>query len=246
MIADHAHLHLALEDARGLAARGEDRGAVGVRVGVDELDRVRERVDAHDGQHRAEDLVAVDAHVGRDVVEQRRADQEAVPVALEPAPVDDRVGAGVDALVDVADDPVARLRRDHRAHLRVGLEARADLDRQRLLAQPLDQRVGGVADRDGDRDRHAALAGRAVARGGQVVGGEVEVGVGQHDGVVLGAAQRLHALAVLRAGLVDVACDRRRADERDGGHAGWSSSASTATLSPCTTLNTPSGRPASW
>ena len=26
---------------------------------------------------------------------------------------------------------------------------------------------------------------------------------------------------------------------------GWSSSASTATLSPCTTLNTPSGRPAS-
>src|SRR5689334_9185190 len=27
---------------------------------------------------------------------------------------------------------------------------------------------------------------------------------------------------------------------------GCSSSASTATLSPCTTLNTPSGRPASW
>ena len=59
--ADHADLDLALEVARGLAGGGEDRDAVGVGVAVDQLDRLVERVDAHDGQHRAEDLVGVDA-----------------------------------------------------------------------------------------------------------------------------------------------------------------------------------------
>ena len=102
------------------------------------------------------------------------------------------------------------------------------------------------ADRDQRRDRHAALAGRAEARVDRGVGGEVEVGVGQHDHVVLRAAERLHALAVRGAGLVDVPRDRGRADERHRlARRGASSSASTATLSPCTTLNTPSGSPAS-
>ena len=43
---------------------------------------------------------------------------------------------------------------------------------------------------------------------------------GQDDHVVLGAAERLHALAVLRARLVDVAGDRRGADEADRGDVG--------------------------
>ena len=47
------------------------------------------------------------------------------------------------------------------------------------------------------------------------VGRDVEVGVGHDDGVVLRAAERLHALAVRRGGRVDVFRDRRRADERD-------------------------------
>ena len=64
-----------------------------------------------------------------------------------------------------------------------------------FVADHLDQRVGRGADGDRGRDRHAALAGRAEGRGDEVVGGEVEVGVGQHDRVVLGAAERLHPLA---------------------------------------------------
>ena len=68
---------------------------------------------------------------------------------------------------------------------------------------------------DDDRDRHAALAGRAVAGRHRGVGRHVDVGVGQHHHVVLGAAERLHPLAVPGAGLVDVAGDRRRADEAD-------------------------------
>ena len=43
----------------------------------------------------------------------------------------------------------------------------------------------------------------------------IAAGVGQHDHVVLGAAEGLHPLAVRGAGLVDVAGDRRGADEAD-------------------------------
>ena len=55
--------------------------------------------------------------------------------------------------------------------------------------------VGGRADRDDGRDRHAPLARRTEAGVDRGVGREVEVGVGEHDHVVLGAAERLHALA---------------------------------------------------
>ena len=67
-----------------------------------------------------------------------------------------------------------------------------------------------------DRDRHAALAGRAEASVDRRVGGEVEVGVGQHDHVVLRPPEGLDALARGVPVLVDVAGDRRRADEGDG------------------------------
>ena len=57
--------------------------------------------------------------------------------------------------------------------------------------------------------------GGTVGGPGQRVGCDLEVGVGQHDGVVFRAAERLHALAVLGRRLVDVSRDRRRAHERN-------------------------------
>ena len=78
------------------------------------------------------------------------------------------------------------------------------------------------------------------------VGGQVEVGVGQHEHVVLRPAERLHPLAVRGAGRVDVPGDRGGADERHRPHVRVRrAAASTASLSPCTTPNTPSGSPAS-
>ena len=97
--------------------------------------------------------------------------------------------------------------------------AGADLDRARSRRERVDQRVGDVADGDDRGDRHAALAGGAVAGTDDRVGRERHVGIREHDRVVLRAAQRLHALAVRRACLVDVLCDRRRADERHGADA---------------------------
>ena len=104
---------------------------------------------------------------------------------------------------------------DERPHLRGGIHPVADRDLRQPLLDRGDERVGGVADRDDDRDGHAPLAGRAVGGADGGVGGHLDVGVGQHDHVVLGAAERLHPLAVLRARLVDVARDRGRADEAE-------------------------------
>ena len=57
--------------------------------------------------------------------------------------------------------------------------------------------------------------GGVERRGEDAVDGGVELGVGHDDDVVLGAAERLHALPVLGGRLVDVVRDRRGADERD-------------------------------
>ena len=122
-----------------------------------------------------------------------------------------------DALLDVPDDLVAVLRGDQGSHFGALLQARGHLD----LAQTLDhfrhQRIGRIADRDENRDRHAAFTGGAVSGRDGSIGSEIHVGVGEHDHVVLGAAKSGHALSCLGAGLIDVASDGRRTDERHGG-----------------------------
>ena len=121
---------------------------------------------------------------------------------------------------EVRRDLVAVLTGDQRAHLRLGLRAVTDRDLLGPVADRLDERVGDLADGDDDRNRHAALACRAVPGGDGGVGGHVHVGVRQDDHVVLRAGERLHPLARLRPRLVDVFRDRRRPDEADRGHVG--------------------------
>ena len=88
-------------------------------VGVDELDRLVQRVRPDDDEHRPEDLLAIHAHLGADVVEQARTDEEAALVAVDGdlAAVADQLGALVDAGVDEALDAVARGRADQRPDL---------------------------------------------------------------------------------------------------------------------------------
>ena len=82
--------------------------------------------------------------------------------------------------------------------------------------QRRDQLVAGVADRDGHGDRHAPLARRTIGRAHQCLRGELRIRVGHHDHVILCAAQRLHALAVLGCRFIDVLRHRRRSHEADG------------------------------
>ena len=100
-----------------------------------------------------------------------------------------------------------------RAHVRRRIVAGPDPHVGDAVRDCVDEPVADRADGDDDRDGHAPFAGGAVARRDRGVGGHVDVGIGQHDHVVLRSAERLHPLAVARAGLVHVAGDRRGADE---------------------------------
>ena len=113
------------------------------------VERRLERLGPQQHQHRTEHLVAVDRHLGRDAVEQRRADPEALLVAghLEPAAVAAQLGALLDAGVDRARHPVARGAGDQRAHLAAVLGARADLHRVDARFERRGQRVAGAARR---------------------------------------------------------------------------------------------------
>ncbi len=120
----------------------------------------------------------------------------------EAAAVDDDLGAVGLGDVDVGGDLVAVHGGDERAHVGlagVGARAVADLQLRDALGDLGDELVGDGLDGEDDRDGHAALARGAVSGVDGLVGDEVEVGVGEHQHVVLRAAEGLDALAVLRA-----------------------------------------------
>src|SRR3546814_9691421 len=112
-------------------------------VGVHEIDRVVEALAAYDAEHGPEDLLLVERHLGRDVVEQRAADEVAVLVALQrsAAAVDNQLRAFLDALVDQPLYALLRLGGDERAHVRLGIVVRADLERPHAR-RSAERRVG--------------------------------------------------------------------------------------------------------
>ena len=107
-----------------------------------------------------------------------------------------------------------------RAHVRVAVVPRADAQVLHHRLEFRDQGIRGrIAHAHGHRNRHAALARGPVAGAQQSVRGLVQVRIGHHHHVVLGAAQRLHALAIGRSTRVDVLSNRRGAHEADRLHA---------------------------
>ena len=107
--------------------------------------------------------------------------------------------------------------RDDRTHVDVGLEPIAQSQAFRGCQQPLAQRLVRRARGDDHTAGETALTGAAEQGLADVRNGSVHVGVGHHDHVILRAAERLHALAVLRGFQIDEFRDRRTADERNAG-----------------------------
>ena len=84
---------------------------------------------AHHREHRPEDLLLVDAHLGLHFVEEAAAHVEAVLVALhlEVAPVDDELGALLHADIDVGAHLIEVRLGDERAEVGGGVGRGADL-----------------------------------------------------------------------------------------------------------------------
>ncbi len=178
------------------------------------------RVGAHDGEDRAEDLVVVDPHAGLRTVDERGAEEEAVAVERTLAAVDDNARPFAHRAVEVGRDAVAVLARDRRPHLRLGIlpGPMRDCRQPRAIASTSRSPTSPTATTT-EIAMHRSPAEPYAARH-RGVGGRVDVGIGQHDHVVLGAAQRLHPLAVRGAGLVDVARHRCGTDEAHRGDVG--------------------------
>ena len=175
-----------------------------------------------DGEHRPEDLLGVERGLQGDVVDDGRAEEVALLVSGDDqgAAVEDDLGALGLGVVDESGDELLGLGVDDRAHLDTLVHAVADLD---LLGVGLDaagQVRSAAAHGHDDGQGHAALAGGAEGGGGDVLGGEVQVGVGHDDGVVVRPAQGLDALAVGDAGVLDDVGHRGGAHEGDRVDAG--------------------------
>src|SRR5205814_7117929 len=101
--ADHADFDLVLVAPGGPTVIGEDGRSVAVAVDVDQLERSVVGRNAYDRQHGAEDLVGIDAHLRRDVVEQGWAEPESlgVTVDLRLTAVDHEVSASLNTGIEV-------------------------------------------------------------------------------------------------------------------------------------------------
>ncbi|GAB0068724.1 hypothetical protein IBA8402_44900 [Pseudomonas syringae] len=135
---------------------------------------------------------------------------------LEVATIDNQLRPLFDALIDETLYLGFVHGGDQRPHVRIGLHTIADLELVDARQQLVDEALADIADHHGNRDRHAALSGRAISRPDQGVGGLIQISIGHHDHMVLGPAQCLHALAMGSALLMDVLGDRGRADEGNG------------------------------
>src|SRR5215831_10080161 len=128
--AHHAHFDTAREITGRVAIAREDGDTIAVVVLGGKPQRLFVVLGAYDRQHRPEDLLLVDAHVGRHLVEQAAAHEEAVLVALqlEAAAVDLELRAFLDAEIDVVFHPIELRLGDHRAVVGLRVSRGPDLE----------------------------------------------------------------------------------------------------------------------
>ena len=134
---------------------------------------------------------------------------------------------------------------DQRAHRHAG---RVDRDRARTAAASATTRSTSsswtLALDEDPSGAGARLTGQREARAGDDGRGRVEVGIGEHDDRVLAAELELHAPAETDRG-VDLPTGGVRAGEGDRVDAARRPRGGRPAATPCTTLSTPGGSPAS-
>ncbi len=187
----HGAVHVLRVDRRGETVDGV----------VQHVDRLFERVDHQDREHRTEDLFLGEAHRGLHVAEDGRLVEEAAIEARagERAPAAKQLGALLLADLDVLGHHLALRLAHQRADLDVLVEAVSHAQR----AGRRDQAVGEPL-RDGPVQDEPAGGGAALAGGAErapedSLQCEIQVGVVHHDLRVLPSQLQRNALEGLAA-----------------------------------------------
>ena len=182
---------------------------------VHELQRRLEIRDPQHHEHGPEDLLVVDPHVGADVIEQAAAEIEPLRVIVDPhlASVDDEVRPLVNTALDIAAHPLQVFASYERPHLRAVARRRPYPQVAHHRRERRNEPVAGISDGDRGGYRHAAFTGGPESRSHQRLRRLLHVGVRHDRHVILGAAQRLHALPVRAGRRIDVLGDGRRTDK---------------------------------
>ena len=144
---------------------------------------------------------------------------------FDATPVANQLRALRHTTVDIANDLVAMRCRYHRPHVHALFIAGAHHQFFGALFQFGHDHIGYLTHRNHGGDRHTALASRAIGCSHDCIRGEIQLGIGHHNGVIFGTAQGLHTLAVARGGFVNIFRNRSRANKRNRAHIGMSEQA---------------------
>ena len=211
-----AHRHLVAELASGGATAGEEGGAVAIGVGVDEGKRLIQAPHLETGQHGAEDLLPVDAHLGGHAAKQGRPHPVAHRVAgyVAKTAVQEALGSLGNPCLDKPLHPDFRLRADEGAIRRLGVVPDAGFHLGELGGE-LGNPLPGAPHEHRHADGHAALTGGADPGSHQVAEHLRLVGIRHDHHVVLGADKALSPLELVGGGAIDMGPDPGRAHETD-------------------------------
>src|SRR3954454_2890255 len=143
--ADHADIDLGGEVARRVPIAGVDSDAVAVFVLVRQAQRLVVVPGAHHREHRSEDFLLVDAHLGPDLVKEAATHVETVLVALhaEVAPVHDELRALLHPEIDVRPHLVEMRLGDERAEVGGGVGRGANFQAFHPRRELVHKGVGG-------------------------------------------------------------------------------------------------------
>ena len=200
------------------AARGSKDGrAITSKVFIDGSNRLIQAIQSEQAQHRAKNLLLINAHLTADVGKESGPHPVAIRITfhhaigtIEQASGPLRFGFGnrrSNFLLghDIGLRPVSSLL--------IGPNTGTNFLRSGgNIASPL----FGRAHQNDIRNRHTALSGRTKGRTNNTVYYLVFVRVGHHHHVIIGTGHALHALEIFRALTINMLAHRNRPDKRGG------------------------------
>src|SRR5467141_3184608 len=215
--ADIPRRGLVSEFAGGGTAGGEKRGLVAVGAAAQKFHGVVNRIGMNQTEHGTEDFRVAKRAGGRQAIEDGWREEIAGFVAgnFRIAPVENGLRAFANACGDERLDALLALFSDDRTHLDAGVQAIADANCGSGVRDGVAESFLRFANCDGNGNCKAALARAAEGAVADDLCGQLHVGIGEHNDVILRAALALHTLAAGCGARVHMLRDRRGTYETD-------------------------------